>query len=139
MKKKYAFVLASCVLVVTAVVIGLVVGNRRGEEPRGPLVNRASVHYENPALGKGTREISESEQVAQLCAFFDALRYDPTALAHFELPDGGGMYTVSLYAGETLVREYRLNNGRFIQFEKDGAWYALSEQDAAKWDSFWHG
>lgn len=138
MKRRYVF--AVCIAVVLLALTGTGLALMfHGDKENIDMVQISYSHYANPASDI-TYIIDGREDIARLISYFEEIVYTPLVFDIATVNCGCGLYTVSMFRSDELIREYTMDTGapdsRYIRFADDGEWYVVSEEDAYRWDSY---
>ena len=138
MKRRYVF--SACIVVVLLALAGTGLALMlQGDKPNIDMVQISYSHYANPASDV-TYKIDGREDIARLISYFEEIVYTPLVFDIATVNCGCGLYTVSMFRSDELIREYTMDTGtpdsRYIRFADDGEWYVVSQEDAYRWDSY---
>ncbi len=138
MKRRYVFSVCIAVVLLALTGTGLAL-MFHGDKENIDMVQISYSHYANPASDI-TYIIDGREDIARLISYFEEIVYTPLVFDIATVNCGCGLYTVSMFRSDELIREYTMDTGapdsRYIRFADDGEWYVVSEEDAYRWDSY---
>lgn len=137
MRRKYVFlagVFAAFMVLAGAGLAVILYNNKQNID----IVQISYSHYADPSSNV-TYKIDGCKEIAGLISYFDEMIYTSFIFDLSTFPCGGGLYTISMFCNNKLVREYNMYTGtptRYIRFAGNDGWYIVSEEDAYKWDSY---
>lgn len=138
MKRKYVFTVCIVAVFIALAGTGLAL-MLHGHKENIDMVQISYSHYANPAADV-IYKIDGREDIARLISYFEEMVYTPLVFDIATVNCGCGLYTVSMFRSDELIREYTMDTGtpdsRYIRFADDGEWYVVSQEDAYRWDSY---